>query len=247
MNVSFTPGLAASSRFSRVWRFVHALTHAALGSALFLGSLSATSSVRAASFDCAKARSPLEKLICSQPELDAADTRMGEAYRKANAAVPLKGFVATTHRVFLAEYRSCAMSAPNRPLPTAQAVRQCVAAADRRSQELEGYTQARFYSEVAKGKAFTQDDLAILVSTGPGESRIRLWGNWMPDAYDPKPFPMGVVCDLEGRLLPAKGGVKAEFDEDVPMQVTDTMVKIGGHIMCTPRNGVAEGNYPRVR
>ena len=119
--------------------------------------------------------------------------------------------------------------------------------ADRRTQELEGYTQARFYSQVAKGKAFTQDDLAILVTSGPGESRIRMWGNWMPDAHDPKPFPMGVLCDLEGRLLPAKGGMKAEFEEDVLLQVTDPMVKIGGFMTCTPRNGVGEGDYPRVR
>ena len=215
--------------------------------ALIFGGLALASSAQAASFDCAKARSPLEKLICSQPELDAADTRMGEAYRKANAAVPLKGFVATTHRVFLAEYRFCAMAAPNRPLPTAQAVRQCTGLADRRTRELEGYSQARFYSQTERGKTFTQEDLAILVTPGPGESRIRMWGNWMPDAQDPKPFPMGVVCDLEGRLQPAKGGLKADFEDDVLLQITDQAVRIGGFMTCTPRNGIAEGEYPRVR
>ena len=214
---------------------------------LAVGLTGAGSDLQAASFDCAKARSPLEKLICSQPELDAADTRMGEAYRKANTTVPLKGFVGVTHRVFLAEYRSCAMAAPNRPLPNAQAVRQCTALADRRTQELEGYTQARFYSQLSSGKAFTQDDLAILISTAQGGLRIRLWGHWMPDAYDPKPFPMGVLCDLEGRLLPATGGMKADFDEDVLLQVSDQRVKINGFMTCTPRNGVGEGDYPRVR
>jgi len=215
---------------------------------LFLaGSLIGAPDLQAASFDCAKARSPLEKLICSQPELDAADTRMGEAYRKANSAVPLKGFVGVTQRVFLADYRSCGMAGPNRPLPAAQAVRQCTSLADRRTQELEGYTQARFYSQVAPGKTFTQDDLAILIGAGQGGQRIRLWGNWMPDAYDPKPFPMGVLCDLEGRLLPAKGGLKVEFEEDVLLQVSEQSVRISGFMTCTPRNGVGEGDYPRVR
>jgi len=50
----------------------------------------------AASFDCAKARRPLEKFICSNPELDALDTRMGEVFRQVNAGFPLKGFLLTT-------------------------------------------------------------------------------------------------------------------------------------------------------
>lgn len=37
--------------------------------------------VRAASFDCAKARSPDERLICATPALDAADARMGAAFK----------------------------------------------------------------------------------------------------------------------------------------------------------------------
>ena len=47
-------------------------------------------SASAASFDCAKARRPIEKLICSTPELDAADTRMGEVFKQINAGFPLK-------------------------------------------------------------------------------------------------------------------------------------------------------------
>lgn len=217
------------------------------GLVLAAGLLLTTTVAHSASFDCARARSPLEKLICSQPELDAADTRMGEAFRKANAAVPLKGFVGLTQRVFLLEYRGCAFAAPNRPLPTAQAARQCAALANRRADELDSFAAAQFYSQVDKGKAFTQDDLAILIMAGPGAQRIQLWGNWMPDAYDPKPFPQGVLCDLQSPLNPAKGGFKADFDDDVLIQVSAQAVKIGGHLMCTPRNGVGEGVYPRVR
>lgn len=232
---------------SRPQRSVRSLLRTMLGLVLGTGFMLQLPMVQAASFDCAKARSPLEKLICSQPELDAADTRMGEAFRKANAAVPLKGFVGLTQRVFLLEYRGCAFSAPNRPLPTAQAVRQCAVLANKRADELDAVAGAQFYSQVDKSKAFTQDDLAILILPGPGLQRIQLWGNWMPDANDPKPFPQGVLCDLQGSLTPAKGGFKADFDEEVLLQVSPQSVKIGGHLMCTPRNGVAEGVYPRVR
>jgi uncharacterized protein YecT (DUF1311 family) len=43
---------------------------------------------RAASFDCAKAKTPKEKAICASPELSAADDRMAAAYRAVLAAAP---------------------------------------------------------------------------------------------------------------------------------------------------------------
>jgi uncharacterized protein len=41
----------------------------------------------ASSFDCAKASSPAERLVCSNPELSALDSRMSEAYSNAIGAV----------------------------------------------------------------------------------------------------------------------------------------------------------------
>src|SRR4051812_24593242 len=38
-----------------------------------------------ASFDCAKAKLATEKMICSKPELSAADERLADAYRRATA------------------------------------------------------------------------------------------------------------------------------------------------------------------
>jgi uncharacterized protein YecT (DUF1311 family) len=43
---------------------------------------------RSASFDCAKARTPQEKAICSSPQLSAADDQMAASYHSALAAVP---------------------------------------------------------------------------------------------------------------------------------------------------------------
>jgi uncharacterized protein YecT (DUF1311 family) len=42
----------------------------------------------AASFDCSKAKTPLEKAVCGSPKLSAADNRMAAAYRAALATVP---------------------------------------------------------------------------------------------------------------------------------------------------------------
>ena len=50
--------------------------------------LLATSTAFAASFDCAKAKSPQEKAICASPDLSRADEQMAAAYTRALAATP---------------------------------------------------------------------------------------------------------------------------------------------------------------
>lgn len=61
-------------------RFVVAAMIAAVG--VWVGT------ARAASFDCAKAKSPVERAICSNKDLSAADTEMATAYRAALAGLP---------------------------------------------------------------------------------------------------------------------------------------------------------------
>ncbi len=202
-------------------------------------------SANAASFDCAKARRPIERLICSNPELDAADTRMGEVFKRVNAAFPLKGFVLATQRVFLAGYPACMNDGSGKPLVAADAARRCLAVVRERTAELEALGQARVYSS-ADG-AFTPEDLAILVYTAEGRQKVRLWGNWMPDAYNPRPFPDGKLCDLDDELKPAKGGFKTASTDDAVLTISETAVQISEHIMCTPRNGIAAQVYRRVR
>ncbi|MBM3593830.1 MAG: hypothetical protein FJX32_14335 [Alphaproteobacteria bacterium] len=202
-------------------------------------------SATAASFDCAKARRPIEKLICSNPELDAADTRMGEAFKRVNAGFPLKGFVLATQRVFLAGYSACMNDDTGKTVVAAEAVRRCVAVVRERTAELEALGQAKVYSSAVG--TFTPDDLAILVYNADGRQRIRLWGNWMPDAYNPRPFPDGKLCDLDDELKPAKGGFKTASTDDAVLTISETAVQISEYIMCTPRNGIAAQVYRRVR
>jgi uncharacterized protein YecT (DUF1311 family) len=216
-----------------------------LRAVLLSASLLAVSSASAASFDCAKARRPIEKLICSNPELDAADTRMGDVFKQVNAGFPLKGFLLATQRVFLAGYASCMNDNHSKPLATAEGARRCVALVRDRTAELETQALAKVYT--GADTKFTHEDLAILVYTANGRQKIRLWGNWMPDAYNPKPFPDGKLCDLEDELKPAKGGFMTASTDDAVFSVSDAAVQISEHIMCTPRNGIAPGAYRRVR
>ena len=200
----------------------------------------------AASFDCGKARRPLEKFICATPELDAADTRLGEVYRRVGASFPLKGFVLTTQREFLAFYPDCMNGTDNRPSTGPAAAKRCVEMVRRRIAELETYERAIVYASVA-GK-FTHEDLAILVYGPEGRRRVWMWGNWMHDAFDPQPFPAGRVCDIHDDLKPVRGGgfTIDGFDGAV-IRFTEAEARITGHIMCSARTGIGEGIYARVR
>jgi uncharacterized protein YecT (DUF1311 family) len=199
----------------------------------------------AASFDCGKASRPLEKLICANPELDAADTRLGDVYKQVNAGFPLKGYVQVTQRAFLSGYASCMMNSQGKTSTGPDAVQRCVKAVQERTSQLLTLVQAKVYAQTAD--KFTHDGLAILVYSANGRNRIQLWGNWMPDAYNPRPFPQGVWCDFDDELKPVKGGFITDSTDDTVFAVTDAAVTIRSHIMCSPRTGIGEGTYRRVR
>lgn len=198
-----------------------------------------------ASFDCGKARKPLEKLICSNPELDAVDTRMGEVFKQVNAGFPLKGFLLATQRSFLLGYPYCMMDDRGKSAPSAEAVRRCVALVKNRIAELEQQALAKVYSNTTD--KFTPESLALLVYSAKGRQRIRLWGNWMPDAFDPKPFPEGMLCDIDEDLKPAKGGYMIESSDEAVFSISDNAVSISESIMCSPRTSIGAGTYKRVR
>lgn len=213
---------------------------------LVVSLLGASHIANAASFDCGKASKPLEKFICATPELDAADAKMGEIYKQVNASFPLKGFVPITQRMFVAGYNSCMVDGRTGKIQTdSAAANRCTKYVNERNAELQGYLQAKVYSN-ATGK-FDQESLAILNYVNNGKNMIRLWGNWMPDAYNPKPFPAGVVCDINAELIPTKGGYKTDQTDDVIIQITDLSVNLSGSIMCTPRTSISDGAYKRVR
>ncbi len=199
----------------------------------------------AASFDCAKAQRPLEKLICSNPALNSADEQMGLTFKEVNASFPLKGFVLLTQRRFIAEYPICMLDERGKTVATSATANACLKMVRARIAELLQYGQSKVYSNAA-GK-YTQDDLAILISTNGPKSQIKFWGNWMPDAYQPAPFPEGRLCDFDADLIPVKGGFKTTQTDDVIISASETAVRLSGFISCSPRTGIADGTYKRIK
>ncbi|MFZ6759183.1 lysozyme inhibitor LprI family protein [Undibacterium sp. Ji50W] len=73
-------------------------------SLLVQASLAISSSALAASFDCAKARTPTEKAICAEPSLSSLDTEVGQAFKAAQALWPAgnwKDFLRAEQREWL--------------------------------------------------------------------------------------------------------------------------------------------------
>jgi uncharacterized protein YecT (DUF1311 family) len=159
----------------------------------------AAGSAWAASFDCAKAKSKLEVLVCSTPALNAADEAMGQAYQAANAGFPIKGFVRASQAVFLGEYRACASDRAKDKGAAA-----CTALALRRTQELQELLSDTIYADGIT--SYTPEDALLLVGERNGQAYLKIFGSWMPDAYRPKPFPDGFICNEEFALVREASG-----------------------------------------
>lgn len=173
---------------------VHSLRACIGRMALATLGITCTAMVQAASFDCAKASRPLETLICQNPQLDEADTRMGQAYRQARKTFPIPDFVQATQRSFVSGYGYCLLNGSGAQADNPTAVKQCLADVQARTHELEQWATAQVYSDVQG--TYSPENLVILVFMQSSPARIQLWGNWMPDAYRPKPFPNGSICNL---------------------------------------------------
>lgn len=83
------------------------ITHATLSAGALLAALAATAP--AAAFDCAKAATPTEKLICAQPALKALDDAMSVAYGALAGRIDAsaKPALQTSQRNFIANRENC--------------------------------------------------------------------------------------------------------------------------------------------
>jgi uncharacterized protein len=127
----------------------------------------------AASFDCKKAKQPLEKLICANPELSAIDERMGAIYKKVKVSFPLKEFVSDTQIYFVAgDYKNCMYINDDwsKQSSSPQAVKNCITVVQRRIDELQSYQQSKVYSDK------DENLVALIYQNNSGKKAMRLWG-----------------------------------------------------------------------
>jgi len=189
----------------------------------------------AASFDCRKATTVHERLICSSEALSRADKEMGDAYQSAARSFPLKGFIQANQKGWLALYRRC------------EDTQECLTLLDERISELSYFQVANVYADTSK-REFTSDLGMIFVLGNDNRKVIRLYGNWMPDAYmnhkDMKGYPFdGAYCNHELTLTRSGDRFVAKGESDLYFVFHRDKVIVKGHYMCTPRTSFGSGTY----
>jgi uncharacterized protein len=204
-------------------------------SASLAASLAAPWPAQAASFDCGKARAPLEKAICADPRLSRADEALARAYKAAQSAFPVPQFVRDSQRVWLRAAPICVKDAPGA----------CLALFEARIAALENYPKARVYADY--GKAYSHESATLLVYERDGATWLEWFGHWMPDAYRPKPFPDGYIAhDWEKLVVRGAGFFLEQADASLSLDDEKIVIEAPG-IMLSARQGPIHGAYARVR
>jgi hypothetical protein len=191
-----------------------------------------------ASFDCAKAKTIQEKLICNTDELNSLDSKMGETYSSVKKSFQLKGFIELTQKDWLSSYRNC------------KDIKSCAELLTNRIREINEYRDYSAYTDYDGGK-ITVDGATIFLFNRDNKPYLRIFGNWMTDMnMDPnkiKGYPYdGMICDNEYELK--KKGNSYEIDEDgVTFLIDKEKITMKGHISCSPRTSFGEGVYKRIK
>lgn len=149
---------------------------------------------QAASFDCAKAKTPLEKTICSNAIISKLDDEMSVKYQAALKSFPVKGFVRAQQREWLADTRllDCKKDC----------AKELTEAYQTRIAMLSLPEPQSIYSNTSNFERENGDTVAIIYSI-KDKRFISLWGGYRihrqfsNDAG--KPIYMG--CSFDGQLL----------------------------------------------
>lgn len=133
----------------------------------------------AASFDCKKARTKVEKLICSTPELSSADSELGERFKAALKALGAKKVVGAGHVAALRKAQSAWLKRYRNPCEDAACL---LAAYTRRNAEL----RATAATGGRSGSYESKDEQLFVLQVAPSTLRFQFEASY-EDAY-------GLLC-----------------------------------------------------
>ena len=215
-----------------------------LGVTLMLSGLAVPlGNIQAASFDCSKAKSKLEKRVCSDPALGKADEQLAKAYSKTLKAFIVPGFIKESQRAWLNSASNC-LTAGTGDDPNGKS---CVDLYADRVAALNAYANAKVYTDYAK--KYSHDGVTLLTYQKDDALWLEWFGAWMPDAYKPKPFPDGFLAQDSSELI-AKGSQFGLADhDDAIISISDEKINFGGEfgMSLSARQGPLHGDYARVK
>ena len=193
-----------------------------------------------ASFNCSKASTAQEKLVCNTPQLNEADGQMGEIYKLVNKSFPISGFVQDNQRTWLFSYKNC-KDATN-----------CLQLLNSRIKELNILKTAAVYADYDGNKLVTDSGTIVITEEGSVKT-AKFFGNWMTDGYmDPnkiRGYPKdGYICN-EDMPLAKKGNVyvskEGAASDDFSLLIDASKIVMKGFVMCSARCSFGPGTYKR--
>lgn len=198
------------------------------------------SAPQAASFDCAKAKTPLELKICREPALSKADEALAKVYKERLRDFPVPGFIKDSQRAWLNMAQQCLL------LETSKSGDTCLSLYQARIEALDHYRDAKIFTDY--GKAFDHEQTTLLLYERNGGLWLDWYGDWMPDAYRPKPFPDGYLAQDGGALIAKDGKYTITDHDDAIVTISEDKITFGGDGMSlTARQGSVRGDFPRVK
>jgi hypothetical protein len=199
----------------------------------------------AASFNCAKAQSPLEKAICSNPTLSAADDELNSVWRSTIKTFPLPAFLRSTQQMWLKNTAACTKAQPG----------SCVDAFRERTTFLKNLglpvssgVSIKVYTNY--GKEFSIDFVTLVVFETDTAAFIWMYGDWMPDMNHPEPPPNGFLLDEVSRIKKNDKGKSVIEGWDCEVVVAEDRITFGTGdraLFVSARQAPVEGVFERIR
>ena len=151
-----------------------------------------------ASFDCGKAKSPVEKAICSNDEIGKLDEELSEAYKLAVKEDPVQNYVKARQREWVKDNNYCDKNKMVSCLKTNY---------EKRISKLKDITSVKVYSNTQKFE-YSDGDAVAEIRKIDGKFQIYLWGGFRIHRQSSNEAGKSVYtgCEFEGIFTSPNGG-----------------------------------------
>ena len=173
----------------------------------------------AASFDCAKAKTPMEKTICSNANISKLDEEMSVKYQAALKVFPVKGFVRAQQREWLEDTRliDCKKNC----------TKELTDAYQKRIATLTLPEPQLIYSNTSNFDRENGDTVAIIYAL-KDKRFISLWGGYRihRQASSDTGKPIYTGCSFDGQLMNNNLAKDINSKDEIKLSFTDAKLII---------------------
>ena len=185
-----------------------------------------------ASFDCGKAKSPVEKAICSNDELGKLDEELAEAYKLAVKEYPVQNYVKARQREWIKDNNYCDKNK----------IVSCLKVNyEKRISKLKDIPFIKVYSSTQKFE-YSDGDTVAEIRKIDGKFQIYVWGGFRihRQSSNEAGKPVYTGCEFEGIFTSPNGGKATGLKNGSAEEVFEFKI-VGNKITYTDDRQNCEG------